>query len=123
MTVIIHGPQSCGKTKHAAALAAHFGCSEVVDNWCGARCTKGALLLTNAEVLVAAVIDDARVLSFAEAMRLTGLSTIDPVADVGCPCGNDGCNGYRFRQPYAIASEACPLASAQSSENTAATTV
>lgn len=79
MTVIIHGPQSCGKTRHAAALAAYFGCSEVVDNWCGARFNEGALLLINAVVLPAAVIDDARVLSFAEAMRLTGLSATPPV--------------------------------------------
>ena len=32
-TVLIHGPQGCGKTRNAQALAEHFGCSKVVDDW------------------------------------------------------------------------------------------
>ena len=34
-TVLIHGPQGCGKIRNAQALAAHFGCSQVVDDWNG----------------------------------------------------------------------------------------
>ncbi len=31
--VIVHGPQGCGETRHAAALAAHFGVGRVIDGW------------------------------------------------------------------------------------------
>lgn len=29
---VIYGPQSCGKTRNAAALAKHFGKTNIVDN-------------------------------------------------------------------------------------------
>lgn len=32
-SVIVYGPQGCGKTRHAEALAAHFGVGRVVDEW------------------------------------------------------------------------------------------
>lgn len=31
MSIIVYGPQGCGKTKHAEALRAHFNCDAVVD--------------------------------------------------------------------------------------------
>lgn len=31
--VIVHGPQGCGKTRHAVALAAHFGLGNIWDEW------------------------------------------------------------------------------------------
>lgn len=31
MSIIIHGPQGCGKSRHAEALARHFGCGHIVD--------------------------------------------------------------------------------------------
>lgn len=47
-TTIVHGPQSCGKTRHAEALARHFGCDRVVDDWDGfSPIPAGALVLTN----------------------------------------------------------------------------
>ena len=33
MTVIVYGPQACGKTRSSAKLAAHFGVSVIVDDW------------------------------------------------------------------------------------------
>lgn len=31
--VIVYGPQACGKTRHAAALAAHLGLGTIIDDW------------------------------------------------------------------------------------------
>lgn len=31
--VVIWGPPACGKTYHAQALAAEFGCTMIVDDW------------------------------------------------------------------------------------------
>lgn len=31
--VIVYGPQGCGKTRHAEALATHFGACRVIDEW------------------------------------------------------------------------------------------
>ena len=46
-TVIIHGHQGCGETTNKDALAKHFGCSQVVDDWTPWRnITVGALHLT-----------------------------------------------------------------------------
>jgi hypothetical protein len=33
MQVVVYGPMACGKTRNAAALAAHFGLDIVVDDW------------------------------------------------------------------------------------------
>lgn len=33
--LVIYGPQGCGKTTKAQALAEHFGCSTIVDDWDG----------------------------------------------------------------------------------------
>ena len=32
-TVIVHGPQACGKTRNAEALRAKFGCTGIVDDF------------------------------------------------------------------------------------------
>ncbi|GGX33139.1 hypothetical protein GCM10007242_45280 [Pigmentiphaga litoralis] len=29
--VVIKGPQGCGKTRHAALLSAHFGCTQLIE--------------------------------------------------------------------------------------------
>lgn len=33
MSVIVYGPQGCGKTRAAPALAAKYGCRRIVDEW------------------------------------------------------------------------------------------
>ena len=51
MSVIIYGPQGCGKTTNAKALADHFGLTKIVDPWCpGDELPDDALALTNVEV-------------------------------------------------------------------------
>lgn len=52
-SVIVYGPQGSGKTKNAAALAAHFGLTKIIDgDWTpGDRIPKtGALILTNTDL-------------------------------------------------------------------------
>lgn len=34
-SIIIHGPQGCGKTTHAEALRQHYGMTKVLDDWDG----------------------------------------------------------------------------------------
>ena len=48
MSVIVYGPMACGKTRHAGAIARHFGLKLVVDDWVHKqhRVTRGALHLT-----------------------------------------------------------------------------
>lgn len=47
-TVIVTGPQGCGKTRMSRAIAAHFGISKVVDGWDGeSEPPRDALLLTS----------------------------------------------------------------------------
>lgn len=66
MTVVIHGPRGCGKTKHAEAFARRFGCTQIVDDWDGvSELPLDALALTNAASIRPPA--DARVISFAVA--------------------------------------------------------
>lgn len=47
-TVIVTGPQGCGKTMASAKLLGHFGCSRVQDDWTPRKpLVAGALHLTN----------------------------------------------------------------------------
>ena len=62
-TVIVQGPMACGKTRNRVALARHFGCLIVVEDWNPAthRLTRNALHLTNAD---ASNVDDADIYEF-----------------------------------------------------------
>jgi len=61
--VIVYGPQACGKTTNAQALAQAYGCTSVVDDWTpGEPIPAGALALTNVPGVPAAI-------PFAEAME------------------------------------------------------
>lgn len=72
MTVVIHGPQGCGKGIHAPLMARHFGCEQVVSDWNGTDpVPSGALVLTSLESFDAP--PGAMVLAFAEAMKQAGL--------------------------------------------------
>lgn len=47
-TLIIHGPQGCGKTRNGERLREHFGCTEVIElDDARKRLVLGALHLTN----------------------------------------------------------------------------
>ncbi|THF61418.1 AAA family ATPase [Pseudothauera nasutitermitis] len=74
-TVVIHGPQGCGKTFHARALARHFGCTSILDGWdgCGGL-APGTLALTSATVIDPPA--RAEVLSFDVAMQRAGLKRL-----------------------------------------------
>lgn len=53
MTLIVFGPPACGKTRHAGAIARHYGLRRVVDDWDASKhhLVPGALHLTNEVVL------------------------------------------------------------------------
>ena len=76
-TVLIHGPQGCGKTRNAQALAAHFGCSRIVDDWNGqSKIEEGSLVLINAMVFrikASALPVGRRFVPFTKAMAEAGL--------------------------------------------------
>jgi hypothetical protein len=65
---------------------------------------------------------------FAEIADLAALRTTTgrgwPVQPYACECGNEKCDGKSYRPPYSSVRVSCPrLASVQSSENTAVSTV
>lgn len=48
MSIVIYGPQGCGKSRNKAALAAHFGMGQVIDDWNpGGPLPENTLALTN----------------------------------------------------------------------------
>lgn len=77
-TIVIHGPQGCGKTRSAEALAKHFGCSHIVDDWNGRdKVAPGALVLTNTyEWKASALPSLRRFVPFAKAMGEAGLARV-----------------------------------------------
>lgn len=58
MSVVVYGPQSCGKTTNAEAIAGFFGLSVVVDEYAGGELPKDALALTNVVGIAGALIYD-----------------------------------------------------------------
>lgn len=67
-TVIVTGPQGCGKTRHAARLAEALGCDGVVDDWWpGVPLQAGKLHLTHSPVT--SLDPDIPVLLFDEAIQ------------------------------------------------------
>jgi uridine kinase len=77
-SIVIHGPQGCGKTLNGQRLRKHFGLQVIVDldDYPGQRrliATEGALVLTHDEA-AAHRLTGFRVLSFKEAMRLAGFA-------------------------------------------------
>jgi hypothetical protein len=69
--VIVHGPAGCGKSRHAAALARHYGKTVIIDDWqphAGASVPADALVLTNASP------PPQNAITFSVAMRAAGLA-------------------------------------------------
>lgn len=57
-TIVIHGPQGCGKTTNAEVLMMYHGCARVQDDWDGeAPLQPGTLALTNREPPYAVDVD------------------------------------------------------------------
>ncbi len=47
-SIVIYGPNGCGKSRYAVALAKHFGKTRIVDDWTpGSRLDDDTLALTN----------------------------------------------------------------------------
>jgi replication-associated recombination protein RarA len=74
-SVIVYGPQGCGKTTHAPAMAKHFGLSAVVEI---DQLSRSKIKPTNHLYLTLdrpswADADDRRIIPFAEAMRQAGI--------------------------------------------------
>lgn len=75
-SVIIYGPQGCGKTVNAQRLMRHFGLREVVDEspeLTRSVAPRGVLVLTCYSPPPSLSLG-LRVLPFAEAMRLAGFT-------------------------------------------------
>lgn len=73
-SIVIHGPQGCGKGIHAPIMARHFGCKQIIDDWNGTDpVPAGAMVLTNLASFVAP--PGATVVAFSEAMKQAGLRT------------------------------------------------
>ena len=70
--VIIHGPQGCGKTRHAKDFCELYGCTAWTDDWLpGEPLTPGLLHLTF-EVPSGLPGCDVQIISFDEAMKALG---------------------------------------------------
>lgn len=71
-TVILYGPQGCGKTRHAETLRRNLGCKHVVDGWMpGDTVEPGGLHLTFIRPNTKHT-DQAKLITFAQAMRRGG---------------------------------------------------
>lgn len=106
-TVIIYGPQGCGKTHNAEALAAHFKAIGVIDDWAPDRpLTPHALHLTNQDLTRGERPSvpgsrAPRILSFLEAMAIAGIPIARAVAEAIIATAN-------FQASLAAASKALP---------------
>lgn len=85
MSVIVYGPQACGKTKLAEALRAHFGMDQVIDeaqwpktsrDWAKFKAGKDLLLITDDEMpTVGGAELSRRIYSFVDACEEGGFIT------------------------------------------------
>lgn len=75
-SIIIHGPQGCGKSMHAAELAKHFGLRKIVelDDYPRQKIHKTDHLYLTSFKPSADTDICRRVMSFDQAMRQAGLS-------------------------------------------------
>lgn len=91
LTVLVHGPQGCGKTHHSETLRRKFGCRQVVE-WDGQETVvHGALHLACRKPRDAARRFD-MVLTAAQAFKLAGVvarPTAGPMAGQAYPPGSD----------------------------------
>ncbi len=69
LSVIVYGPQACGKTRNAERLRKGFGMDRVIDDWHVGDTVpqRGALVLTN-DPMAAAFHDPFELIAFDDAM-------------------------------------------------------
>jgi energy-coupling factor transporter ATP-binding protein EcfA2 len=70
-SVLVHGPQGCGKSTHAQSIAMALGLSNVLDDWQAGAAVPllDTLVLTNAEN--PKWYFQGRVMTFDQAMQIT----------------------------------------------------
>jgi hypothetical protein len=74
-TIIVYGPQGCGKTLVAPALRRCFGCRSIVDDWDGeGPLPPESLVLTNLPVDAIGFPADAIVIPFFGALAQLGIA-------------------------------------------------
>ncbi|TAA45677.1 hypothetical protein [Pseudoxanthomonas winnipegensis] len=77
-SVIVHGPQGCGKTRNAVALARHFGLSQILDDQDPYRLpvgvSVGCLILTNHHLGTVREHAHCDVVAYAAAARAAGVN-------------------------------------------------
>jgi len=80
--VVIYAPQGCGKTRNAAALAAHYEKKVVVDDYDSSQAlTPGALHLTNDPSVTGAIPFDQALREASLTPALISVSAPSPVAE------------------------------------------
>ena len=70
--VIIHGPQGCGKTRHAKDFCELYGCTAWTDDWLPGEPLMPGLLHLTFEVPSGLPGRDVQIISFDEAMKALG---------------------------------------------------
>ena len=70
--VIIHGPQGCGKTRHAKDFCELYGCTAWTDDWLPGEPLVPGLLHLTFEVPSGLPGRDVQIISFDEAMKALG---------------------------------------------------
>ena len=70
--VIIHGPQGCGKTRHAKDFCELYGCTAWTDDWLPGEPLVPGLLHLTFEIPSGLPGRDVQIISFDEAMKALG---------------------------------------------------
>jgi hypothetical protein len=102
MSLVIYGPQGCGKTRNALRLAAHFGLSHIIDEWQpGDLLPPDTLALTSAESVPGGI-------AFPAAMAELNMPSAEAKRRSTFPhCPWPSCRGTLIRAPYAQHPVAC----------------
>ncbi|MBN8260960.1 MAG: hypothetical protein J0L59_01390 [Xanthomonadales bacterium] len=76
-SLIVHGPQGCGKTRNAVALARHYGLSKVLDHHDPHALPPGVsvdtLILTNVDLTGTSYVGTIRCVPYKKAARDAGV--------------------------------------------------
>lgn len=80
-SIIVHGPQACGKTRNRVALARHYGLSQILDDQDPHALPPGvsidALILTNVDLTGTPYVGSIRCVPYTQAAREAGV--LNPV--------------------------------------------
>lgn len=78
-SIIVHGPQACGKTRNAVAIARHYGLSTILDDQdphaLPPGISMGTLVLTNVDLAGQHHIGLIRCIPYAQAAAASGVDS------------------------------------------------